>query len=126
MINRIVKSDRIKPFENTNVLHQWSRILQRAAFLDSLPSIPVFPSLSTVTLHRWGATSVKFTTSHWIGLSQPANTANLLFHQAFCHTAIAFLHLLFFCLMTEERDAHILCCVRPKAVRQARVLIRSA
>lgn len=44
----------LKQFENTNVLRQWFRIKPRPAFLDILLSIPAFPTLSTVTLHRWG------------------------------------------------------------------------
>lgn len=82
-----------------------------------------FPPLSTVTLRHWGAAYVKFTTSRRIRHSQSANTANLLFYQPFCQSATAFLHLL--CFIREERGAHTLHCVRPKAVRQASVLIRS-
>lgn len=82
-----------------------------------------FP-LSALSLYNsGGATSVKFTTSHCIGLSQPANTANLLFHQAFCHTAIAFLHFFF---LWQKTNMHTHCTESPMAVRQERVLIRSA
>jgi len=83
----------------------------------------LFFPFSALSLYTSGwATYVKFTASRRIKLSPIANTANMLFHQPFCHSAIAFLHLFIF-FIREQRDALTLHCMRPKAVRQTSVSI---
>lgn len=85
-----------KQFENTNVLRQWSGIMQTAAFLGHPAIDPPFLPFSALSLHTSGGGDVKFTTSRRTGLSWWTCFSSLIFsiwgererclHTALCET----------------------------------------